>query len=109
MNKLAIAFVFALTAPAFAAEPDGLILPPGFHASVVAESVGPARHIAVRGNGDLYISTRNGREATTPLGIIALKLDRDHKVIDTQHFGMVEGGTGVRFYKDALYAASPTG
>lgn len=109
MKKLAIAFLFAAAVPAFAAEPDGLILPPGFHASVVAEGVGPARHIAVRDNGDLYISTRNGREATAPLGIIALKLDRDHKVVDTQHFGTVEGGTGIGFYKDALYAASPTG
>ena len=30
------------------------------------------------------------------------------KLVDTQHFGTVAGGTGIRFYKNALYAASPT-
>src|SRR5207344_1673133 len=50
-RTLSVAF-FALlaAAPALAAEPDGLILPPGFHATVVAEGVGPVRHMAVRGN-----------------------------------------------------------
>lgn len=108
MKKLAAALLFAFAAPAAAAEPDGLILPPGFHASIVAEGVGPARHLAIRDNGDIYISTRNGREATATTGIIALKLDRNHKAIDTEHFSTVEGGTGIRFYKGALYAASPT-
>ncbi|MGB5555974.1 MAG: PQQ-dependent sugar dehydrogenase [Flavobacteriaceae bacterium] len=36
----------------------GLLLPEGFSALVVAESVGPARHLAVRDNGDIYIKLR---------------------------------------------------
>ena len=52
MNRmLSAAFVALITAvPALAAEPDNLVLPSGFHATVVAENVGPIRHMAVRGN-----------------------------------------------------------
>ena len=38
VKTLSVAFVALLAAaPALAAEPDGLTLPPGFHATVVAE------------------------------------------------------------------------
>ena len=33
----------------------------------------------------------------------------DHKAIQTEHFGTIDQGTGIRFYKGALYAASGTG
>ena len=36
----------------------GLILAEGFGALVVADSVGPARHLAVNSNGDIYIKLR---------------------------------------------------
>ena len=36
----------------------GLILPDGFGALVVADSVGPTRHIAVNNNGDIYAKLR---------------------------------------------------
>jgi glucose/arabinose dehydrogenase len=92
---------------AFAAEPDGLVLPPGFHASVVSEGLGPIRHIAVRPNGDLYISTSVDKQNKGD-GIIAVHLDANHKADRVEHFGTVAGGTGIRFYKGALYAASAT-
>jgi glucose/arabinose dehydrogenase len=96
----------AVITPAFADEPDGLKLPPGFHASVVAEGLGAVRHMAVRANGDLYISTPRNR-AGFGGGIIAVELDKDHKLVGTpQHFGAVDGGTGIRFYKGALYAST---
>ncbi|HSI78842.1 MAG TPA: hypothetical protein VK957_23310, partial [Lunatimonas sp.] len=43
-----------------ASEPDngGLILPGGFEALVVIDSVGPTRHIAVNENGDIYAKLR---------------------------------------------------
>ena len=42
IRTLSVAFVaLVAAAPALAAEPDGLILPSGFHATVVAEGVGP--------------------------------------------------------------------
>ena len=56
----ATAFVLAAT-PVLADEPDGLKLPPGFHASVVAEGLGAIRHLAFRDNGDLYVSTARAR------------------------------------------------
>jgi len=92
---------------AFAAEPDGLVLPPGFHAGVVSEGLGPIRHLAVRPNGDLYISTPIDRQNKGD-GIIAVHMDGNHKADRVEHFGAVTGGTGIRFYRGALYAASAT-
>jgi len=102
----AVSLLALAVSPAFAGEPDNLVLPRGFHASVVAEGVGLGRHLAIRGN-DIYVSTNTARDAE-PAGIIALRLGADHKVIETQHFSTVANGTSIRFYKDALYATSPT-
>ena len=108
MKTLSTIFAFALTTGlALAAEPDGLILQPGFHASVVAEGLGPIRHLAVRENGDIYVSTPVDKQ-NSGSGIIALQLDANHKAVQIEHFGAVAGGTGIRFYKGALYAASAT-
>ena len=93
---LAIGF---LSCPAFAAEPDNLTLPAGFHATVVTEGLGPLRHLAVRDNGDLYVSTLDR-------GIFALHLDANHKADRIEHFGAVQGGTGIRFDRGALYATN---
>src|SRR5438105_1658757 len=98
--KLLASAAFALCllgAPALADEPDGLKLPPGFHASVVADGLTGMRHLAVRPNGDLYISTRGA--GTANLGIIALHIGPDGKADKTEHFGAISGGTGIRFYK----------
>lgn len=108
MRLTALAGLLLVSAPAWASEPDNLVLPPGFHASVVAEALGPARHLAIREDGDIYVSTRSDRDAAAAPGIIALRLGRDHKVVETEHFSTVSGGTGIRFYKGALYADSPT-
>src|SRR5579864_644305 len=106
MKTFSIALVFLSTvAFARASEPDGLTLPPGFHASVVAEGLGPVRHLAVRGNGDIYVSTPVDRQ-NRGSGVIALHLDASHKATQVEHFSAVDGGTGIRFYKGALYAAS---
>ena len=93
---------------AVAEEPDGLALPAGFHASLVADGLGAIRHLAVRENGDIYVSTPKGNQGAGG-GIIALHLDANHKADQVQHFGGVDGGTGIRFYNRALYATSPSG
>jgi len=95
--------VLAAFAPAHADEPDGLVLPAGFHASIVADGLKGARHLAFRSKDTLYISTR-GRDN----GIIAFHLDSSHKADRTEHFGSVNGGTGIRFWRDQLYASTPT-
>ena len=96
MKNLARAAAFLLSSAAFmplahAAEPDGLVLPPGFHANVVGD-VGPhARHIVVGPNGDLYISTIDFKSLMDPTaphgGVLVVKLDGDHKLKSLDHFG----------------------
>lgn len=89
-------------------EPDGLTLPPGFHANVVAEGLGPIRHLAVRGNGAVYVSTPVDKDEHGT-GIVALHLDANHRADQVEHFGTVDDGTGIRFYNDRLYASTPSG
>src|SRR5687767_14126073 len=44
------------------ADNGGITLPDGFCALVVADSVGPARHITTAPNGDLFVAIRNLRD-----------------------------------------------
>ena len=103
-----ILIVSSAVAFAAAEEPDGLTLPPGFHASVVAEGLGSIRHLAVRGNGNIYVSTPQNQDEHGS-GIIAHHLDANHHADQIQHFGSVDGGTGIRFHNDRLYASTPSG
>ncbi|WP_339904090.1 c-type cytochrome [uncultured Cyclobacterium sp.] len=48
--------------PTTAPNNDGLILPEGFGALVVADSIGKARHLAVNDNGDIYVKLRYAKE-----------------------------------------------
>jgi len=89
----------------WADEPDGLKLPPGFHASVVADKLGVLRHLAFRDANDLYVSTQWNTQGTSG-DLIAIHLDADHKADKTVHFGAMGGGTGIRIYRGALYATS---
>ncbi|MCP5411794.1 MAG: PQQ-dependent sugar dehydrogenase [Alphaproteobacteria bacterium] len=93
--------------PAKATEPDGLILPPGFHAQVVASDLGPIRHMALRGH-DIYVSTRHGRNQPS-VGIVAIRMAPDHTPLQSTHFGKADQGTGIRVHDGWLYAASGTG
>lgn len=104
MKLFSLAALFILAAGlAIAHAPDGLTLPAGFHATVVADSLGSSiRHLAVRGNGDIYVSTLDK-------GIFALHLDANHKADQIEHFGAVEGGTGILFYQGDLYATTASG
>ena len=93
---------------ALAEEPDGLILPSGFHATVVSEGLGPIRHFAIRDNGDLYFSLPHNDQAPAG-GILAVRLDASHKAVQMEHFGTIDGGTGIRIHNGFLYASSPSG
>jgi glucose/arabinose dehydrogenase len=84
-------------------------VPPGFQVALFHEGVGPARHIAVRGNGDVYVSTREEpKKGTRSTGsIIALRdRDGDGKADMVERFGDVKG-TGIRFHAGKLYASDP--
>ena len=81
--------------PAGAEEPDGLVLPPGFHATVVADGLTGARHMAIRDNGDIYVSTRGAKE----LGIIAL---RAQEKIAARNLAIIRENLGIaeRFFAE---------
>lgn len=86
-----------------AAEAQILKLPAGFEASVVADNLGKARHIALTKKGDLYVKLArpvNGK------GILFLKdKDGDGRYDETSGFGSY-GGTGIYLKDNYLYASS---
>ena len=61
-------------------EASGITLPPGFTAELFAAGLTTPRHIAVNGNGDVYVTLRSGqakiRATEEPGGVAAL---RDHR------------------------------
>ena len=108
MKLFTAALLLSIATPALAGESAGLMLPQGFHATIVSDGLGAgARHVAVRANGDIYISTRKPKDNAPSMGVIALQMGKDHKAVQTDHFGSSEGGTGMRLYKGALYVAGP--
>jgi glucose/arabinose dehydrogenase len=97
----------AIINPACAAEPDNLILPPGFHATIVADGLGPfVRHLAFRNKESLYVSTERQTKDAANEGILALHLNANGVADRVEHFSEVDNGTGIAFHDGALYAAS---
>jgi glucose/arabinose dehydrogenase len=89
-------------------DPDngGLSLPSGFCALVAHEGVGPARHLAVAANGNVYVALRNrqGEEG----GVLALRdASGDGRLDESVRFGP-EGGTGIGIDGGYLYFAPNT-
>ena len=84
---------------------DGLTLPDGFCATVVADSLGRGRHLAVRDNGDIYVALSRPSEQ----GAIAALRDEDEdgRADQVAYFGDT-GGTGLRIRGDYLYFAADT-
>jgi len=110
MKTFAIAMALSLPAlSALAAEPDDLTLPPGFHATIVADGLGnQVRHMAFAGPSRLYVSTERQTKDAPDAGIIALHLNAHHVADKTDHFSTIDDGTAIAFDKGALYASSPT-
>lgn len=95
-------------APDVEAENGGLFLPDGFEALVVADSVGPARHLAVSDNGDIYVKLR---VETGNMGNMALRdTDNDGRADIFQRFGDYPNdgsfATEMRIHKGYLYFSS---
>src|SRR5882724_1843040 len=93
----------------------GLTLPDGFCATVFADSIGHARHLAVSSNGTVYVNTWSGKyygNDTPPAGgfLVALRdTTGDGRADVVARFGDSlqsgdAGGTGLRLYNGALYA-----
>ena len=86
----------------------GLILPEGFGGLVVADSVGPSRHLAVNTNGDIYVKLRID---TGDKGNIALRdTNNDGKADIFKRFGDYPNdgtfATEMRIHKGYLYFSS---
>lgn len=78
-----------------------LKLPKGFTAQVFAEAVGPARHLAVRSNGDVYVRLARPEQGKT---LVALRdSNGDGRADIIQAFGDGEGGTGIAITDKWLY------
>jgi glucose/arabinose dehydrogenase/mono/diheme cytochrome c family protein len=92
-------------------DPDngGLVLPDGFEAVVVADSVGRGRHLAVRNNGDVYMKLRTPNKEGQ--GSAALRdTDGDGKADLIRYFGDYADtgnyGNAMRIHKGHLYFAT---
>ena len=92
----------------------GITLPKGFCATIFADKVGHARQMVVAPDGTLYVNSWSGvyYGDKPPAGGFLLAL-RDStgtgRADQTQRFGATpaeggRGGTGIGFYKGALYA-----
>ena len=95
-------------APSSTAINGGLFFPKGFTATVVVDSIGPSRHIAVNGNGDIYAKLREpeGRN-----GNMALRDTTGNGVADIkQRFGNYPNdgtfATEMRIHNGYLYFSS---
>ncbi len=99
-------------AAATGAAGDSVTVPEGFRATVFADTLGQARHITTRPNGDVYVNTwRSPYDSTRrvpPGGFLVALRDTNHDGTADQirRFGAESGngGTGIAFFKDALYA-----
>src|SRR2546423_1966362 len=87
--------------PVCAPDNAGLTLPQGFCALIVAESIGPSRHIVVLENGDLLVAVSG------PRGGVRLLRDTtgDGKADVMSSFG-IGGGNGIAFAGEYLYFAT---
>lgn len=113
-NLLLIAAFAQCTQPSHnslpAADKDngGLILPGGFEALVVVDSIGETRHIAVNDNGDIYAQLMQPGDSK---GTIAMRdLNNDGKADSIVHFGnYIDGGkgaTGITIHNGYLYTST---
>jgi glucose/arabinose dehydrogenase len=102
-------------AAACATDNGGITLSPGFCATIFADDIGHARHLVVAQDGVVYVNTWSGRyyrNDTPPAGgfLVALQDTKGQGRADViKRFGDgvpegAHGGTGIAFYKDAIYA-----
>jgi glucose/arabinose dehydrogenase len=89
------------TPPASCTRASGLVLPEGFCAIIVAESVQRVRQITLSPSGDLYAATWDG-------GVTALRdSDGDGRADVRQTFGE-DGGTGILWHEGTLWLGEPS-
>ncbi|NGP76473.1 sorbosone dehydrogenase [Balneolaceae bacterium YR4-1] len=94
---------FPADAVTFSENNGGLTLPDGFRASVVADSIGYARHLTVDDDGDIYVVLR---EPQNGKGIAALRdQDNDGNAEQIEYFSEFTD-TGIRLHNGYLYVST---
>ncbi|USI75032.1 c-type cytochrome [Sphingomonas morindae] len=83
----------------------GLVLPPGFCATVFADGLGHVRHLAVDAAGRVYANSQGGAEGGGPAGLILLRdADRDGHAEAIEHIVQAPtGGTGLALHDGYVY------
>ena len=101
--------------PACPNDDSGLTLPAGFCATIFADGIGHARHMAAGPSGVLYVNTWSGRyygnQSPHEGGFLVALQDKSGagKADVTERFGGTvqsgdHGGTGIGLYKGSLFA-----
>jgi glucose/arabinose dehydrogenase len=84
----------------------GLKLPAGFSAAIVADDLGPARHLAVSKTGDIYVKLGKLKDGK---GLLLLRdADKNGSFEKQTAFGNYPG-TGIAIKNGYLYSASNSG
>ena len=97
-------FLFALSIMGKAQENAGLKLPAGFKASLFADNIGSARHIAITKSGVLFAKLNNPNKEGN--SIVRLE-DANHDGVAEKINGWAKyGGTGIYIKGNSLYASS---
>jgi glucose/arabinose dehydrogenase len=91
----------------------GIELPPGFTATIFADDLQSPRHLAVRANGDVYVTLRSGASQLTATaargGIVGLRdTNADGRADEVETFGPADTDTGMAISGDTLYFSSTT-
>ncbi len=85
-----------------------ILLPGGFESTIVVDSLGPARHLTVNDNGDIYVKLRQSRPDGSN---VALRdEDGDGRADIIKKFGLYEDsmgyGTAMRIHNGYIYYSS---
>lgn len=100
-----VLFAMINAEPLVAQDHSGIELPDSFKATVVADRVGIARHIAVAENGDIYVALYEPEQGG---GIVALRdTDGDDMADRKEYFGDA-AGSGIALHDGYLYFATNT-
>ena len=84
-------------------EDAGIRVPEGFDAKIFADGVGRARHIAVRGNGDVFVALREPNQGG---GVVVLRDDDGDGAVDHSVYFGEHAGTGLAIHDGFIYASS---
>lgn len=87
----------------------GLLLPDGFEAVVVADSIGPARELAINDNGDIYVKLRRSFDDGSIVALRDTSGNGKADIIakfDSTHYDDGNFHTGLKLHNEYLYYTS---